>query len=127
LQSLSAAKIKRDHIAFWSPLVAHFTLSLAITLLVALGVNGYKALAFPEQSRTQPVGGRYRYVFRVSDITTLLTASIKLMDVMVAAWMSLAGWRCAMVLMEKSGLKVHQISGVVGGWPWAPVARQPWP
>jgi hypothetical protein len=127
MQNTSAAKIKRDHIAFWSPLVAHFTLSLAITLLVVLGVNGYKALAFPEQSRTQPAGGRYRYVFRVSDITTLLSASTKLMDVMVAAWMSLAGWRCAMVLMEKSGLKIQQISGVVGGWPWAPVARRPWP
>ncbi|KAF5538134.1 hypothetical protein FNAPI_11222 [Fusarium napiforme] len=102
-------------VSIWLPLFGHLALSIAITLLVALGVNGYHALAYSEQKRTQANGS---YVFRVSDITTLLSAGTKIMDYIGAMWTGLVGWRCGLVLLEYRGLKISQLSEVLGGWPW---------
>ncbi|KAF5984402.1 hypothetical protein FCOIX_2660 [Fusarium coicis] len=101
-------------VSIWLPLFGHLALSIAITLLVALGVNGYHALAYSEQKRTQVNGS---YVFRVSDITTLLSAGTKIMDNIGAMWTGLVGWRCGLVLPEYRGLEISQLSEALGGWP----------
>ncbi|KAF5618948.1 uncharacterized protein FTJAE_12079 [Fusarium tjaetaba] len=107
-------------VSIWLPLFGHLALSIAITLLVALGVNGYHALAYSGQKRTQANGS---YVFRVSDITTLLSAGTKIMDYIGALWTGLVGWRCGLVLLEYRGLKISQLSEVLGGWPWFKLPR----
>ncbi|EWG41563.1 hypothetical protein FVEG_03651 [Fusarium verticillioides 7600] len=90
-------------VSIWLPLFGHLALSIAITLLVALGVNGYHALAYSEQKRTQANG---------SYITSVLCGrGLWAGDVDSSSW-STEGSKLA-----------SQLSEVLGGLPWFKLPR----
>ncbi|KAF5580385.1 hypothetical protein FPANT_9341 [Fusarium pseudoanthophilum] len=45
------------------------------------------------------------------------------MDYIGAMWTGLVGWRCGLVLLEYRGLKISQLSEVLGFWPWFKLPR----
>ncbi|KAK1766623.1 hypothetical protein QBC33DRAFT_588842 [Phialemonium atrogriseum] len=105
---------KTKHFRIWAPLFGHFALCLAVTGLVALKVNGYKALAYQWQLRAQPGGG---YVFRDSDVTTWLSASTTLIDIVGTMWSGILAWRCVFILLEtRHGLRLDHLSQILGGY-----------
>ncbi|KAI9729217.1 MAG: hypothetical protein M1834_007009 [Cirrosporium novae-zelandiae] len=109
----------KHFVTIWLPLVAHIVLCILVALLVTLKLDGYMALAHKEQSRRQPNG---HYVFRVSDITSLLSAATMIIDFFGGIWIGITTWRCAFILLENNGLKVKHLSEILGGLP-----PQKWP
>ncbi|KAF5568724.1 hypothetical protein FNAPI_2 [Fusarium napiforme] len=75
-------------------------------LLTILFVNGYHALAYPEQSRRQEEG----IVLRSSDITTILSIATKVLDYLRLLWTGMIGWRLSFIVMETQGLEIKQLS-----------------
>jgi len=72
------------------------------------------ALALDSQSRSQP--GNH-YVLRVSDITTLLSAATKVVDMVGSMWTGILAWRCVFILLEAGQLNIKQVERIVGGRP----------
>lgn len=78
------------------------------------------ALAYDWQPRSQPSN---RYVFRVSDITTLLSVATRLIDFVAGMWTGILAWRCALILLENRGLSVKHLGQIVGGLKLGPLKR----
>ncbi|KAL3439884.1 hypothetical protein BJX65DRAFT_315326 [Aspergillus insuetus] len=101
-------------LSIWLPLFSHSLLCLLVALLVALQVDGYKALAYDWQRRRQQNGS---YVFRVSDVTTLLSVATKIIELVGDMWIGITLWRCALFLLEKPGLNLRDLSRILSGLP----------
>lgn len=94
-------------IQIWSPLLVHLCLCLVLCVVMVFSVDGYLALATDDQPRLQPDG---RFVLYVSDITTLISAALLLIDFTVSAWTGVTLWRCAYILFENKGLDLVTFS-----------------
>lgn len=84
----------------WSILLIHTGVCLAIALAVALAVNGYEALDDQSASHAAYIDGRL--VLRVGDVTTLISAALVVVKLLVSWWTTLAVWACGQHLASKS-------------------------
>ncbi|KAN0072097.1 hypothetical protein V8E54_009826 [Elaphomyces granulatus] len=76
----------------WSILFIHAIICLAIALGIALAVNGYKALDDHSASHAQYVAGKL--ILRVGDVTTLISAALVIVKLLVSSWTTLTVWAC---------------------------------
>ncbi|KAG8706966.1 hypothetical protein FRC08_000773 [Ceratobasidium sp. 394] len=121
-------------IATWAyitlPLFLHFILTLGIILLVLLYINlNYFGLvhrtpvAVLLDGSTQPLDAVHFRPLQ-SDITTILSLSLAISRLFTTVWCGSLCWRCAIILMEKSGLTLGELGRMVSyGMP--PLRFQP--
>jgi hypothetical protein len=86
----------------WAILFGHLGASLAVALSIALAVNGYRALDDSSASHASYVGGRL--VLRVGDVTTLISAALVVVKLLVGSWTTLAVWACGHYLLFRAPL-----------------------
>ena len=88
-------------------LLAHLVFCLALAFAIAFGVDGYKAID-ADASRHY----RGRYLLRVADVTTLISASLVVIKLTVTSWSVIAFWRCGSLLINhtETGLNPRRIS-----------------
>lgn len=112
-------------IRIWLPLFAHLGLSLFVAFALAFWIDGYMALAYSWQPRKQLDSS---YVFRVSDVTTLLSAAVTLTEFVGRLWTGILAWRCAFILFETVGLSIEHLQTVTsfGIFPWKRPYKQEW-
>lgn len=112
------------------PLALHLLIALGIAILVLFYVdhnhfgltqrtptaalrNG--AIQALEDTRSRPLQ---------SDITTALSLSLGILRVLSTAWYSSLCWRCAIILMEKTGLTIGELGRLVSfGLPPLPLVQ----
>jgi hypothetical protein len=73
----------------WSILLIHTIICVAIALGIALAVNGYKAL---DDRSAAYVDGKL--ILRVGDVTTLISAALVIVKLLVSSWTTLIVWAC---------------------------------
>ncbi len=101
-------------IAFWTywPLLIHFVSVLSFGFTMIFVVNGAK---FNIVSRIESVqetdGSELPLPFSLlqSDMTTIISAVVVVIRFMSGAWVTLAIWRCAFIVLEKSGATLGQL------------------
>lgn len=83
------------------------------------------ALAYSWQSRKQLDSS---YVFRVSDVTTLLSAAVTLTEFVGRLWTGILAWRCTFILFETVGISIEHLQTVTsfGIFPWKRPYKQEW-
>ncbi|KAG8742815.1 hypothetical protein FRC10_000860 [Ceratobasidium sp. 414] len=101
------------------PLFLHFILTLGIALLVLSYVNrNYFSLAHRTPEAVLLDGSiqlldAARFQPLQSDVTTILSLSLAISRVFATVWCGSLCWRCAIVLMEKSGLTLGELGRMV--------------
>ena len=76
----------------WSILLIHTIICVAIALGIALAVNGYKALDDQSANHAEYVDGKL--ILRVGDVTTLISAALVIVKLLVSSWTTLIVWAC---------------------------------
>ncbi|KAG9087614.1 hypothetical protein FRC06_002453 [Ceratobasidium sp. 370] len=101
------------------PLFLHFILTLGITLLVFFYVNrNYFSLvhrmpvAVLLDGSTQPLDAVYFRPLQ-SDMTTILSFFLAISRIFAAVWCGSLCWRCAIILMERSGITLGELGRMV--------------
>ncbi|KAG4439472.1 hypothetical protein IFR05_005051 [Cadophora sp. M221] len=99
----------------WYVLILHLLGCIGLSLAMFYGVHGYKAL----DGDSTPRSSNGRFTFRSSDITSLVSAAIILLSVLVSIWCSTSLAQCAFAELEKSGMTIAQFSRMMA-WPNIP-------
>lgn len=88
----------------------HLTCCAIISFTVAYVLDGY--LAVPTESARYVDGGRFK--LKVSDVTTLVSAGLTVVKVLVGIWAGTILWNCAFMLLENrpGGLTLPQLNRV---------------
>jgi hypothetical protein len=99
---------------FWSPVI-HFVCCIALVLSMVHVINGYHAVS-PDSYRT--VNGHFK--LRVSDVTTLVSAALTVIKLIVSVWTGIILWNCVFILLERPGIHVNQVQRVLAFYipPW---------
>jgi hypothetical protein len=71
-------------------------------------LNGYHAVS-PDSDRR--ANGHYK--LRVSDITTLISAALTVIKIIVGAWTGIILWNSVFILLERPGMQVNQVQQVL--------------
>jgi hypothetical protein len=90
----------------WPLLLAHALCCIALSLVLTLVINGYNAI---DTSTPRYIDGKYN--LRVADITTIISAALVVIKLVMTAWIAIAVWRCAYALTHdtKHGLSREQL------------------
>jgi hypothetical protein len=91
----------------WFLLLAHTICSIALSLAIALAINGYDAV---DTSTPRYFDGKLH--LRVSDVTTLVSVGLVVNRFFTTSWTAVAIWKCTYILMHNitSGLSRPQLS-----------------
>jgi hypothetical protein len=105
----------------WLLLLAHTICSVALSLVIALAINGYDAI-----DTTTPRYSDGTLHLRVSDITTLVSAGLVFTKFFTTSWAAVAIWKCAYIMTHnnKSELSLPQLSFMTK-YKLPPYARYP--
>ncbi|KAH7320562.1 hypothetical protein B0J17DRAFT_685165 [Rhizoctonia solani] len=96
--------------ATWA-MAAHCTLSIWITIMVLVLIEGHHFNVTERSPLVQLVGGATAAPFlpRQSDIVTLLSSIVAGVKYTLVAWIAALCWNVAFFLMEKRGLTLQQL------------------
>ena len=91
----------------WSFLIAYTICCIALSVILATVVNKFNAV---ESTTPRYVNGKLQ--LRVADITTLISAGLVVIKLLVTSWTFVAVWRCAYDLTHNTdaGLSKEQLS-----------------
>lgn len=94
----------------WTLLCAHAVGCIALSTALVFGVNGYNAIG---TSTPRYSGGKL--LFRVSDITTLVSSALVIIKFFLTTWSAIALWRCAYILTHnpRASLNDPQVSFMI--------------
>ncbi|KAL4945739.1 hypothetical protein BDV06DRAFT_184077 [Aspergillus oleicola] len=84
----------------WLILLFHLAVCVAIALSIALAVDGYHALDDDSATHARYIDGTL--VLRVGDVTTLISAAMVIVKLLVGAWTTLTVWACGHYLLTKA-------------------------
>lgn len=102
--------------AFW-PLMVHGILTIAITCFMLVYVNDRHFNIDSRKPLVPLADGTMvqwpRYEPLQSDITTILSSLLAILRLITACWLGPLVWRCAFILLEKTGLRVKQLSRMI--------------
>lgn len=85
-------------------LSAHIICSIAVSLAIALAINGYNAI---DTSTPRYFDGKLH--LRVSDVTTLVSAGLVVTRFFTTAWIAIAIWKFTVILMRNKSS--HPLNG----------------
>jgi hypothetical protein len=124
---LSAETPRTTWVFVTLPLILHFIFTLGVALFVLLYIDrNYFSLVRRTPLATlldgsTPVLDGVRFCPLQSDITTILSLSLAVSRLFTTAWCGSLCWRCAIILMEKSGLTLGELGRLVSfGLPPSP-------
>ena len=107
-------------IIWWVPII-----QLLVTAAIAAGLvrflDGYQALPDGEDSFWE-IAKRENFRLRISEVTTLVSASIVIVRILGSCWAAVAVSSCVFILLEDPGLEISaldkvMISGLPMVWP----------
>jgi hypothetical protein len=87
-------------------LSAHTICSIAISLAVALAINGYNAI---DTSTPRYFDGKL--YLRVSDVTTLVSVGLVFTKFFTTAWIAIAIWKFTVILTHNNSKLVNPLNG----------------
>lgn len=92
---------------FWSLLLAYTICCITLSVILAFVINGFNAA---DSSTPRYIDGKLQ--LRVADITTLISAGLVVIKLLVTSWTAVAVWRCAYELTHstKVALSRKQLS-----------------
>jgi hypothetical protein len=90
------SRFRRDFM-FWSFLIAYSICCIALTVILAKVINGFNAA---DKTTPRFINGKLQ--LRVSDITTLISAGLVVIKLLVSSWTLVTVWRCAYELAHSS-------------------------
>jgi len=94
----SKSKTGSSHgFTFWAFLMAYTVCCIALAVILALVINGFNAA---DRSTPRYINGKLQ--LRVSDITTLISAGLVVIKLLVTSWTAGAVWRCAVELTHST-------------------------
>lgn len=99
----------------WYTLILHMVACIALSIAMIYGLHDYKAL----DGTSTPRSSNGRFTFRSSDITSLVSAAIILLNILVTVWCSTSLAQCAFAELESSGMTIAQFSRMMT-WPNIP-------
>ena len=106
----------------WYLVLLHGVFCIGLSVTIAIAIDGYNAV-----DAITPRLNDGRYSLRVADITTLISAALVVIKLVVTALTSIIVWRCAEVLVffTEAGLSSTQLLFVLkqSGLQWI---RDPW-
>ncbi|KIY02807.1 uncharacterized protein Z520_01272 [Fonsecaea multimorphosa CBS 102226] len=82
----------------WVILLSHLAVCIALALSIALAINGYEALDDDSASHATYVDGKL--ILRVADVTTIVSAVLVVVKLLVGAWSTLTVWACGHYLLS---------------------------
>ncbi|KIW87353.1 uncharacterized protein Z519_11989 [Cladophialophora bantiana CBS 173.52] len=82
----------------WVILLSHLAVCTALALSIALAINGYEALDDDSASHATYVDGKL--ILRVADVTTIVSAALVIVKLLVGAWSTLTVWACGHYLLS---------------------------
>ncbi|OAP58632.1 hypothetical protein AYL99_07722 [Fonsecaea erecta] len=82
----------------WTILLSHLAVCTALALSIALAINGYEALDDDSASHATYVDGKL--ILRVADVTTIISAVLVVVKLLVGAWSTLTVWACGHYLLS---------------------------
>lgn len=88
--------------------VLHLGSCLALSFCMVYVLDGY--LAVPTESPRR-VNGQFK--LKVSDVTTIISAVLTIVKIIVGAWAGTIIWNCAFILLEKRGLTLPQVNRIM--------------
>jgi len=89
----------------WFLLLAHTICSIAISLAVALAINGYNAI---DTSTPRYLDGKL--YLRVSDVTTLISVALVINRFFTTAWTAVSIWKFRIILKHKTISRLSPLS-----------------
>lgn len=89
--------------------VLHLISCLALAVSMIYGLNGYNAVP---SSSPNKIWGETRFKLRVSDVTTLISAAMTVIKLLVGGWTGTIIWNCIFLLLEGTGLTLAQINRI---------------
>jgi hypothetical protein len=102
---------------FVLPLAAHFLLVIAITIFMLVYVDGGQFNLNSRRPSITQVDGSVtlfdHYSPLQTDVTTTLSLALVLTRIAAAAWCGATTWRCAFLLMRKTGLSLHELNTMI--------------
>jgi hypothetical protein len=102
---------------FVLPLAAHFLLVIAITIFMLVYVDGGQFNLNSRRPSITQVDGSVtlfdHYSPLQTDVTTTLSLALVLTRLAAAAWCGATTWRCAFLLMRRTGLSLHELNTMI--------------
>ena len=106
-------KLWRRQVKIWWIPIAQLLVTAAIAVCLVWLLDGYEAL---------PDGGdsfwnmtkREKFRLRISEVTTLVSASMVIVKLLVSSWTAVAVSGCVFILLEEPGLKISALSRMMG-------------
>ncbi|KAH8685409.1 hypothetical protein BGZ60DRAFT_466204 [Tricladium varicosporioides] len=87
----------------------HLLSCLIIAICMLRFLDGYLAVSIDSPHFVD--GGKFK--LRVSDVTTLISAALIVVKLLVGAWTGAIVWTCVFILLEKRGLSLGQITRIM--------------
>ncbi|KAB5590720.1 hypothetical protein CTheo_5842 [Ceratobasidium theobromae] len=109
-----------DWLKTLQPLVIHFLVTILITTLILFYINGNNFLL--DESTRRPLATladgtqvpTSQYILLQSDITTIVSAMIVVLNWAALGWATALYWRSSFLLMEKTGLRRRDLEWITG-------------
>ncbi|KAJ3531940.1 hypothetical protein NM208_g8653 [Fusarium decemcellulare] len=103
-QEEDAAKTRRSRFSpkahAWGILLMHLGACVAIALSITLAVHGYEALDDASATHASYEGGKL--ILRVGDVTTIISAALVVVRLLVGSWTTLAVWACGHFMLSNA-------------------------
>ncbi|KAF8421651.1 hypothetical protein EV426DRAFT_718629 [Tirmania nivea] len=116
-----------QQVKIWWILIAQLLVTATIAACLVKLLDGYQALADAgDYFWNIPERGDYR--LRISEVTTLVSASMVIVRLLVSSWTAVTVSNCVFILLEEPGLEISTLSNVMQlGLPTAwPKGRKGW-
>jgi hypothetical protein len=98
-----------DHVRIWYLLPVHFISIIAFSSTIFLAVDNHSFSTGPSSG----LGLRSPMTLHQSDVTTLVSVFVMGIRLIVGSWSVLSTWRCALILLEKCGLTLRDLSSII--------------
>lgn len=117
---------RQQLIIWWIP-IAQLLITAAIAACLVMFLDKYQALADGDDYFWD-IRKRESSRLRISEVTTLVSASMVIVRILVSCWTAVLVSSCVFILLEDPGLKISALDNVmIFGLPWFwPKGRKGW-
>jgi len=111
----------RQQLKIWWIPIAHLAVTAAIAACMVLLLDTYEALA-DGNDNFWDITKREQFRLRISEVTTLVSASMVIVKILVSSWAAVAVSGCVFILLEGPGLEISALEnmmrlGLPAVWP----------
>lgn len=102
-----------------SVVILHLICCIGLAMTMTYALHGYHAV---DATSSRYIYGRFK--LRVSDVTTLISAALTVVKLLVSAWTGIIIWNCIFILLQRQGITLPHINRVMTYY-IPPVPRHP--